>query len=205
LLRIVRRPVPCLVLLATAMLAAASFGQPPSRELLNSERIAEAFGSYGIEVLGNGRTERVSRLYSVHEGRETCRTLAVVIYPDDPASALAGEHALIVAGGSIGSTFADAGWTVLKAHRYFGELPSTTGLDALMRVTETLPLAVHVYTLSVARDGSEHEYATIAEVHHPDYLDLEDLHAIYGAGMRLPTPRDPEIDRVLDRVVARLP
>jgi hypothetical protein len=194
----------CLVLLAASLLTGASFAQAPARELLNSERIAEAFGSYGIEVLSNDRAERVSRLFSVHDGVRICRTFAVVIYPDDLAPALAREHAVILAGGSIGSTFADAGWAVLKAHRYFGELPSTAGLRASMRVTEAGPLAVHVYTLSVARDGIDHDYATIAEVHHPDYLDLPDLYAIYGAGSSLPTPRDPEIDRVLERVVARL-
>lgn len=192
--------------LAVALLTAAvSCEQPPQRELLNSERIEQAFGSFGIEVLVNGPAERVSRLYSTHEGLEICRTFAVVLYPDDPAPALAREHAAIVAGGSIGSTFAGAGWTVRKAHRYFGTIASTAGLRDLMRIEDAGPLGVHVYTLSVARQDVEHEYAMIAEIHHPDYLSLVDLERVYGAGVDLPTAPDRETERVLERVAARLP
>ena len=43
--------------------------QAPARELLNSERIAAAFGSYGVEVLEQDDTVRVSNLYS-GEGEE---------------------------------------------------------------------------------------------------------------------------------------
>lgn len=191
-------------LFAALLVGGASAAQPPARELLNSERIEAAFGSYGIEVLASGRTERVSRLYSVDDGIEVCRTFAVVLYPEDLVPALAREHGAIVAGGSIGSTFAAAGWTVLKSHRYFGELPSTPGLRTMMR-DGTQRLAVHVYELSVARGGDEHPYATIAEIHHPDYLRLTELHAIYGPGMSLPTPLDADTARVLERVVERLP
>lgn len=205
--RMIGRPA---IRLRAALLAAALFAfvlpaQPPTPELLNSERIEQAFGSYGIEVLANGRAERVSRLYSVHDGIEICRSFAVVIYPERLAPALAPEHEAIVAGGSIGATFAAAGWAVRKTHRYFGTLSATDGLRAIMHAPAAGELAVHVYTLSVARDGVEHEYATIAEVHHPDYLDLDALQAIHGEGMTLPAPLDAATRRVLERVVARLP
>jgi hypothetical protein len=41
-------------------------------------------------------------------------------------------------------------------------------------------LAVHVYRLSVCRDGVCFAYATLSEVHHPDYLGLAELREIYG-------------------------
>jgi hypothetical protein len=66
-------------------------------------------------------------------------------------------------------------------------------------------LAVHIYVLSVAREGEEHEYVTIAEVHHPAYLQLADLHELYGSRMDLPTRRDAQIQKTLDLVLARMP
>ena len=41
-------------------------------------------------------------------------------------------------------------------------------------------LAVHVYSLRVSRGGVDIDYASIVEVHHPDYLELADLVEIYG-------------------------
>jgi hypothetical protein len=45
---------------------------------------------------------------------------------------------------------------------------------------EPSPLAVHVYALGVSRGGVEVDYASIVEVHHPDYLGLADLVELYG-------------------------
>jgi len=49
-----------------------------SRALLNSERIEQRFGSYGITVLEQSDLTRVSNLYTLEEERETCRTFAIV-------------------------------------------------------------------------------------------------------------------------------
>ena len=165
-----------------ALVQAAAQGQPaPARELLNSERIAASFGSYGVEVLGQDAEVRVSNLYSGSAADPTCRTLAVVRYaaPMDPA--VGAEHAAIVAGGSIGATFAAQGWEVRKTHLSYAERPATAKLAALMRIAAGTPLAEHVYVLDVVKGGRAIEYAALVEIHHPDYLDVGELEKIYGA------------------------
>jgi len=39
---------------------------------------------------------------------------------------------------------------------------------------------IHVYSLLIKKDNKQFHYASIAEVHHPDYLGLEDLRSIFG-------------------------
>jgi len=170
-----------LYIVAIAVLVQAAAPGQPARELLNSERIEAAFGSYGVEVLGQDAQVRVSSLYSGTAENRTCRTLAVVRYaaPMDPA--VGAEHAAIVAGGSIGATFAAQGWEVRKTHLSYAERPATAKLAALMRIAAGTPLAEHVYVLDVVKDGRTIEYAALVEIHHPDYLRLGDLETIYGA------------------------
>jgi hypothetical protein len=159
--------------------AAPSLGQGPGRELLNSERIAAAFGSYGIEVLYQDDQVRVSSLFSLAGDERTCRTFAVVRYaPVDPA--VSAEHTAIVAGGSIGAEFAAHGWEVRKTHLSYAERSASPRLASLMRVDVGTPLAEHVYVLDVAKGGRTIEYAALVEIHHPDYLGLEELAEIYG-------------------------
>jgi hypothetical protein len=141
-------------------------------------------------VLESDATTRVSNLYSEHAGKRICRTFAVVRYPPSVDARLASEHAAILAGGSIGATFTARGWTVVKTHRYAGEVATTPRLATLMGGIDTPRLAVHVYALSVFKDDMHGEYATIAEVHHPDYLGLDDVQEIYGVGGPLPTEPD---------------
>ena len=159
--------------------ASAAPGEPP-RELLNSERIQAAFGSYGVEVLEQDGNVRVSNLYSVDGADRTCRTFAVVRYAPDLQPAIRDEHATIVAGGSIGAVFAAAGWTVRKTPLRYGERPASARLAALMKIDAGTPLAEHVYVLDVEKDGRAVEYAALVEIHHPDYLKLAELAQIYG-------------------------
>ena len=169
------------VLAAAFVLAAlAAAGQPPAREPLNSERIQQAFGSYGVEVLGNDTRTRVTNLYSVEAGTKTCRTFAVVRFPAVIDAAVATEHATITNGGSIGAVFAANGWRVLKTHLAFREIAATPRLANLMHVTVGARLAEHAYVLDVVKDGKTIEYAALVEVHHPDYLKRADLEKIYG-------------------------
>jgi hypothetical protein len=169
-------------LAAGCMLAAlAAAGQPPSRELLNSERIQQAFGSYGVEVLAQDTRARVTNLYSVDAGTKTCRTFAVVRFPAAVDPAVATEHARITNGGSIGAVFAANGWRVLKTHLAFRELDATPRLASLMHVAIGTRLAEHAYVLDVVRDGKTVEYAALVEIHHPAYLRLADLERIYGS------------------------
>jgi hypothetical protein len=171
-----------------------------TRELLNSERIERTFGSYGIEVLKSDATIRVSNLYSLEHGQRICRTFAVVRYPAVVDPEFAAEHAAIVAGRSIGTTFAARGWTVVKTHRYFGEVDATPRLAALMGGVTEPRLAVHVYDLEILKDGARFHYAALAEVHHPDYLDVAEVRAIYGAQVVLPGEPDAAVQRLLERV-----
>jgi len=186
---------------------AASLREQPAAEapaqeqaLLNSERIERAFGSYGIDVLASDAATRVSNLYSVEGAEKICRTFAVTLYPTAVDPRFAEEHAAIAAGGSIGATFAARGWTVLKANRYFGEIGAPARLAELMQISAGTPLAVHVYVLDVVKDGARFEYATIAEAHHPQYLTLPDLPAIYGAAAPLPARPDEPTRRLLERL-----
>lgn len=168
-----------------ALIACTSWptrAQTPAASMLNSERIEMRFGSYGIEVLSSDETIRVSNLYSTdsESGRQTTRTFALVEYPARVRSDYYEEHAAILAGGSIGATFSASGWKVLKSNLWFGEIGSTGRLETMMRLVGPSRLAVHVYELEVERSGSRLPYARIVEVHHPDYLSLEWVQAIYA-------------------------
>jgi hypothetical protein len=164
----------------TLLAQAPSLAQPPPREALNSERIAAAFGSYGIEVLEQDDAVRVSNLFSVTSDERTCRTFAIVRYPSRIDAAVTAEHAAIVAGGSIGAVFAAQGWEVRKTHLSYAERPASARLASLMRIDAGTPLAEHVYVLDVVKGGRTIEYAALVETHHPDYLDVGDLAKIYG-------------------------
>jgi len=147
--------------------------------LLNSERIEQTFGSYGIEVLESDGTVRVSNLYSLEGDQRICRTFAAVRYPAEIDPRFATEHELILDGGSIGAVFKQRGWAVNKSHRHFGEVTATPRVAELMGGVEAPRLAIHIYMLEVVKGDAAFEYATIAEIHHPDYLTLDDLRSIY--------------------------
>lgn len=170
--------------LTVAVLALVSQGlasaQPSGREPLNSERIAAKFGSYGVQVLEQTDELRLSNLYSDAEGAKTCRTFALVRYPQRIDPRVASEHAAIVAGGSIGAVLAANGWQVRKTHLFYGEIAASPRLAELMHVSPGSRLAEHLYVLDVAKDDSVIEYAALVEIHHPDYLRVDELPAIYG-------------------------
>jgi hypothetical protein len=175
----------------------------PQRALLNSERIAQRFGSYGVEVLESDARLRVSNLYSDEPEGRVCRTLAVVVFPATIDPAVAAEHRRIVDGGSIGAVFAERGWAIRKRHRLLGEVPGPAPADRLRRLmglAGTAPLAVDVYSFVVSRHGHHVDYATIAEVYHPDYLRLADLRALYGDEIPASAAGDPELLAILELV-----
>ncbi len=200
------RVVLCCAVLAVGLAIALSAGaQPPSnspRELLNSERIAQTFGNYDLEILTSTPVLRVSNLFSTHAGWRVCRTFAIAVFPERTDPAIAAEHAAILGGGSIGSTFVASGWRVLKTHRYVGEIDSTPKLERLMGEIAPSRLSVHVYTLSVSDGGRRIDYATMAEIHHPDYLQSAALRAIYGIVGA--TDADSAIEDILAIVAAQI-
>lgn len=170
------------------------------RPLLNSERIDLVFGSYGLEVLASSERLRVSSLYSQEGARRICRTFAVVEFPPAIDPRLAGEHLEILAGGSIGAVFKRAGFEVEKRDRYFGELapdPRRQRLRRLMGGAGGRTLAVYVYTMVLHRDGVAIPYATIAEIYHPSFLDLDDLARIYGPAVAAHSRPDAEVAGLL--------
>ena len=63
---------------------------------------------------------------------------------------------------------------------------------------------VHVYALYIKKHGVEFHYASIAEVHHPDYLDLEDLKVIYGEDIETAKAPDEQFLALLDVVKGKM-
>lgn len=178
-----------------------------SRLLGNSERIRLKFGSYGIEVLENNPGLRVSSLYSTHDGEKINRTFAVTAYPDLIEPAFAKEHEAIINGQSIGIVFEQNGWLIDKHHLYFGEIEtprSHFSSSSYSGEAGKVQSAIHVYALVVKKDISEFQYAFIAEVHHPEFLQLEDLAAIYGEEFKSHLERKESIDEFLNVIDSRI-
>jgi hypothetical protein len=157
--------------------------ESPVSELGNSDRIRLKFGSYGIEIVENGHRIRVSNLYSTADGAKTNRTFAVVMLPDVIEPAFSVEHEAITNGQSIGIVFREHGWRIEKRHQYIGELDVGDDFSAVHSVfgdiSEVRPV-IHVYSLLIKKDNTQYHYASIAEVHHPEYLGLKDLRTIFG-------------------------
>lgn len=171
-----RNPVPSLVL--SAALSACSL-QP---EVLNSERIKNRFGNYGVEIIGQDDETRRSSLYSTSNGERTCRTYAAVKYAGGDAFDISDVHQKVVGGASIGSTFKSDGWEIRKETIYVGEvaLPGMQHpIGELMHLQSTTNLAVHAYHLHIEKDSTSVHYATIVETHHPEYLDKSELFELY--------------------------
>ena len=171
------------------------------RPLLNSQRIEKVFGSYDIEVLKTEEQLRVSDLHSISDGVRTTRTLALVSYDESIDQELTNEHSHIVRGRSIGEVFLENTWTVEKENRYFGELAASADLAPLYRRMgdiEPSALAVHIYELFVRKGDLRVHYADIAELHHPEYLDLEDLQAIYAEFFEENRQIDESVKQTLD-------
>lgn len=151
--------------------------------LLNSERIGNRFGSFGIDVIRNDHPERISNLYSMEDGRKICRTYAIVRFEPSVNPKVQAEHKLVLAGQPMGAVFKSRGWKVIKRNLAIGSRTLTEadlGIATLMRVAVPRPVAYHTYEFAVSRDGVTVDYAVITEIHHPDYLSRRDLQAIYG-------------------------
>jgi hypothetical protein len=145
---------------------------------LNSERIAQRYGNYGIDVLQSGNNRRLSSLYSTDDGRKTTRTLALVEFTATLHPKLTREHRRILAGESIGTVFQEQGWTIdkissrsCKAQFDLESMPALSGMAIELPAT----FAVHSYVFHVQKGTLSIDYATITEIHHPDYLQAADL------------------------------
>lgn len=166
-------------IVVVAALSACAF-EP---EALNSERIEERFGSYGIEVLSHAAGVRRSSLHSLEGEQKICRTYAVVQFEDESTPRVAEAHANILAGESIGSTFKSSGWQIKKLTLHIGKLPSVAPsqpIGELMQLESISDLGFHAYRLILEKDKQSIDYATIVETHHPDYLSVAELNTLYG-------------------------
>jgi len=174
-----------------SVLAAALSACATQSVILNSERIEQRFGSYGIDVLASEAGLRRSSLFSYDGDTATCRTYAVVQFEEQDDKRNDDAHMKVLAGDSIGATFKEDGWGIQKDTMYIGSmrLPETrTEVGELMRLTGAHDLALHIYRLGLVREGVAFDYATILEVHHPEYLAEQDLRGLfdYEAGNLLP-------------------
>jgi len=171
------------ILVSPVVIAAAISACAQEPVSLNSERIEERFGSYGIEVLSTESSVRRSNLYSSEDGIRICRTYAIVRFVDELTPRVAAVHADVLAGGSIGATFKSTGWQIGKVTLYVGSIalddPEHT-VGKLMQLTEPAELGVHAYQLVLEKDSQTIDYATIIETHHPDYLSVSDLEKMYA-------------------------
>lgn len=168
--------------LTPAVLAAALSASATETVLLNSERVEQQFGSYGIDVLASEAGLRRSSLYSSDDGERVCRTYAVVRFTDQPDTSYSPEHAHVLAGNSLGEVFKANGWAIHKQTLHIGsfelEHPASE-IGLLMKLDGSRTLALHIYQLLLARGDQVFEYATIIEAHHPAYSSSADLLDIY--------------------------
>ena len=165
-----------------SVLAAALSACATESVILNSERIEQRFGSYGIEVLASEAGLRRSSLFSYDGDSATCRTYAVVQFAKQHDERYDDAHSKVLSGDSIGATFKEDGWDIRKDSMYVGSIrlpQSSTEVGELMRLTGAHDLALHVYRLVLVREGVAFDYATILEVHHPEYLSEQDLRGLF--------------------------
>jgi transketolase N-terminal domain/subunit len=173
--------------LPRSVVAAALDACAHESERLNSERIAKRFGSYGIEVLSSEPGLRRSNLYSSEDGMMTCRTYAVVRFVDEPDTVIDAEHAKILAGQSIGAIFKASGWTIVKETLHIGAASlddAAHPVATLMRLDRSAEVAMHVYRLLLQKGRRAIDYATLIEMHHPDYLGRADLMRLFSIDAR---------------------
>jgi len=168
--------------LQPATVAAALDADEARTVLLNSERIEQRFGNYGIDILAGDANLRRANLFSAADGRKTCRTYAVVYFSNDRHDDYRLEHELVLAGGSLGAVFKASGWNVQKQTLCITALDLdsvTSPIAELMNLADDHTPAVHVYRLLIGKNNTVFEYAIIAEAHHPDYLGYADLLTIF--------------------------
>jgi hypothetical protein len=191
------KPIPLMVL--AAVLSACAL-QP---ELLNSERIEQRFGNYGIEVLEQDSDVRRSNLYSTDNGVRTCRTYAVVRFIDPDLAEIAVAHRAVLDGQTIGTTFKDAGWHISKKTSYVGAVQVDDRqhvIIELMRLDPPVNAGVHAYQLMLGKGSRSIHYATIVELHHPSYLTQMELMELYPLDTTIELDSD-EVDTLMRLVL----
>lgn len=160
------------------LISGCTESQPP----LNSDRIRAQFGSYGVRIVEADEALRLSCLYSESPAGDTCRTVARVEIRQPVPADLSELHSAITAGASIGEVFRSAGYSIRKRRLFVGGRPVPPPDRDLFESLDIAPvgeLATHRYVFEVHRKNANYDYAIITEIHHPDYLTVEQLRALY--------------------------
>ncbi len=172
---------------------------------MNSERIFQKFGSYGIELINQKDDIRQTSLYSENEHGRVTRTFATVKFLEPIPVEISNLHEQILGGSSIGATFKGAGWEINKYGLLIDRLtiaPPNQVLG-LMHLDSAQQLALHLYLFSISRENdSPLNYALIAELHHPDYMNLAELQDIYLDSMDL--SRGKDLDAQVESLLAQI-
>ena len=151
--------------------------------LLNSERIEQKFGSYGIDIVQSDNQSRVSFLYSLdpnNKNKKNYHTLAIVKFKE--TRKVSNIHEKILNGGSIGKSFKKEGWEIDKTNHQMMVISNPDKLlfkSWLPQISDE-KLALHFYELNVKTENYHYLYAEILEIHHPKYLGFNDLTEVYN-------------------------
>ena len=151
--------------------------------LLNSERIEQKFGSYGIDIVQSDNQSRVSFLYSLYpnnKNKKNYHTLAIVKFKETRQVSII--HEKILNGGSIGKSFKKEGWEIDKTNHQMMVISNPDKLlfkSWLPQISDE-NLALHFYELNVKTENYHYLYAEILEIHHPKYLGFNDLTEVYN-------------------------
>ena len=173
----------CLYFFFLFILISCSDNSENKDTLLNSERIENKFGSYGVDIVQSDNQSRVSFLYSLdsnNKKKKSYHTLAVVKFKETiQVSAI---HKRILNGESIGESFKKEGWEIDKTNHQMMVISNPDKLlfkSWLPKISDE-KLALHYYELNVKTENYYYLYAKILEIHHPEYLGLNDLTEVYN-------------------------
>ncbi|MDG1065702.1 MAG: hypothetical protein P8O91_05755 [Luminiphilus sp.] len=151
---------------------------------MNSDKIRERFGHYGVELLKQDTRTRLASLYSLSGERRVTRTLALTRFELPTHPEVEAQDAQIRSGESIGATLRNAGWTILKNETV--DCQVTAGQRFALLGGSTLSpednVLLRIYTLNVSKQDLAIDYAIIAEAYHCDHIapstDLPSANAV---------------------------
>ncbi len=170
-------------------------------EYLNSEKIEAKYGNYHIDVIASHGRTRQSALSSESDGTRVCRTFALTRFSDEGGSV--SSHGTIRGGASIGATLQRDGFSILKSTIHVGRITITNrqhSVVKLMHLQTPAELALHIYRLSIAKDGDVIDYATISEIHHPEYLTEEDVRSLFSIDSS-ESIQPPQVDELISIIL----
>ena len=139
---------------------------------MNSDKIRERFGHYGVELLEQDTRTRLASLYSLSGEQRITRTLALTRFELPTHPGVEAQDAQIRSGESIGATLRKAGWSIVKNETI--DCQVTAGQRFALLGGATLSpednVLLRVYTLNITRQDLSIDYAIIAEAYHGEHI-----------------------------------